>query len=186
MKSSLTTTALRSAIGGFALTLAALSGIQLHAQAISGHDSRAPVQFDAGDIELQDREDRVVLSGGVIVTQAGLTVRSQRMLVNYSDAGDLSISRITATGGVNVRRGNETAIGDVAVYDLDRRIITMAGNVELRRGGDALTGGRLTIDLASGRASVDGRGASQGGATSDGRVTGTFNVPQSSDTDSDN
>ena len=182
MTHSLSTTALRSAIAGFALTLVAMGGIQLHAQAISGHNSRAPVQFDAGDIDLEDRENRVVLTGGVTVTQAGLVVRSQRMLVNYSDAGDLSISRITATGGVNVRRGNETAIGDVAVYDLDRRIITMAGNVELRRGGDALSGGRLTIDLSNGRASVDGRGASAG-EESTGRVTGTFNVPQDDDSE---
>ena len=57
------------------------------------------------------------------------------------------IQRIDATGGVTVTRGNETARGDVAVYDFNRRIITMAGNVALRRGGDTLNGGRLTIDL---------------------------------------
>ena len=174
---SLISTAARSAIGGFALTLVAFTGIQLNAQAFSGHDSNAPVQFDAGDISVEDREDRVVLLGGVTVTQAGLRVRSQRMLVDYSDAGDLSISRITATGGVNVTRGNESASGDVAVYDLERRLITMAGNVELRRGADRLSGGRLTIDLASGRASVDGRGAT-GGEETGGRVTGTFTVSQ--------
>ena len=79
--------------------------------------------------------------------------------------------------GVNLSRAGETARGDAAVYDLDRRIITLAGNVELRRGGDRLSGGRLVIDLASGRASVDGRGASSGDGTG-GQVTGSFNVPQ--------
>ena len=174
---SLIPTAARSAIAGFALTLVAFGGMQLNAQAFSRHDSNAPVQFDAGDISVEDRQNRVVLIGGVNVTQAGLRVRSQRMLVDYSDQGDLSISRITATGGVNVTRGNETARGDVAVYDLERRLITMAGNVELRRNGDTLSGGRLTIDLTSGRASVDGKGASSG-ETSSGRVTGSFTVSQ--------
>lgn len=177
MNRSLIPTAARSAIAGFALTILAFGGMQLNAQAFSGHDSNAPVQFDAGDISVEDRQDRVVLVGGVTVTQAGLRVRSQRMLVDYSDQGNLSISRITATGGVNVSRGNESARGDVAVYDLERRLITMAGNVELRRNGDSLSGGRLTIDLASGRASVDGKGASAG-ETSSGRVTGTFTVSQ--------
>ena len=107
-----------------------------------------------------------------------MTVRSQRMLVNYSDDGDLSIARITATGGVDVQRGNERARGDVAVYDLQRRIITMAGNVTLSRGGDSLNGGRLTIDLNSGRASVDGQAATNGESSS-GRVTGTFTVSES-------
>ena len=171
-------TSIRSATIGFVATIAALGGIQLHAQAFSGHNSNAPVQFDAGEIDVEDRQNRVVLAGGVTVTQAGLAVRSQRMLVNYSDEGDLSISRITATGGVNVTRGNERATGDVAVYDLQRRIITMAGNVSLSRGGDNLNGGRLTIDLNSGRASVDGKAATNG-ESSDGRVRGTFSVADS-------
>jgi len=177
MNRSLSATALRSAALGFVLTLVAMGGIELHAQGLGGHDSKARVDYSASNLYIDDRQNRGVLSGGVTVTQAGLTVRSQRMIVDYSDAERLSISRITATGGVYVARGGETARGDAAVYDLDRRIITMAGNVELRRGGDRLSGGRLVIDLASGRASVDGRGATGGQATG-GQVTGSFNVPQ--------
>ncbi len=174
--------AARPAIAGFALTIAAFGGMQLHAQAIASHDSRAPVSYAADRIELQDRQDRVVLSGDVVIEQAGLTVRAARTLVNYSDAGELSIERITATGGVRVTRGNEAASGDVAVYDFGRRIITMAGNVRLKRGGDTLNGGRLVIDLATGVSSVDGRatGSSSvaGEGPSGGRVTGSFSVPQ--------
>ncbi|WFL78493.1 LptA/OstA family protein [Altererythrobacter arenosus] len=177
-------TSLRSGLGAFALTAVALGGMQLNAQAIAGHNSNAPVSYEAGRIELQDKQNRVVLSGNVVVTQAGLTVRSDRMLVNYSDAGSLSIQRITATGGVSVTRGNEAARGDVAVYDFNRRIITMAGNVRLNRGGDTLNGGRLVIDLRSGVSSVDGRASGSspvaGSATSGpgGRVSGTFQVPE--------
>jgi len=175
MAKNLVTTSARSAAIGFVATLALFSGIQLNAQAFSGHDSNAPVQIDAGDIDVDDRMNRVVIVGGVVARQAGLTVRSQRMLLNYEDEDSLSISRITATGGVNVQRGNERASGDIAVYDLQRRIITMAGNVTLSRGGDNLRGGRLTIDLNSGRASVDGQTATNGESSS-GRVTGTFTV----------
>src|SRR3546814_9667727 len=38
----------------------------------------------------------------------------------------------------------------------------MVGNVELRQRGNNLRGGRLVIDLNSGRATVDGRGAARG------------------------
>jgi len=176
----LSTIALRSGIGAFLITAATLSGMQLNAQAIAGHNSNAPVDYAADRIELQDRQNRVVLSGNVDITQAGLRVRAARTLVNYSDEGSLSIERITATGGVTVTRGDESASGDVAVYDFNRRIITMAGNVRLKRGGDTLNGGRLVIDLRSGVSSVDGRAA--GAATSasgqGGRVTGSFSVPQ--------
>lgn len=177
----LTSVAKRWALGGFLGTIAMMGAIQAGAQGIAAHNSRAPVDFDAGRIELQDRENRVALSGSVIVRQAGLTVQSERMLVNYSDSGSLDIQRITATGGVTVSRGNERASGDVAIYDFGRRIITMSGNVRLARGGDTLNGGRLVIDLRSGLSSVDGRASgAPGGATegSSGRVTGSFTVPQ--------
>jgi len=171
-------------IGGFALTAALAGGMHLAAQGIARHDSRAPVTYDAGKFVLDDRANQAVASGGVIVTQAGLTVRSDRMLVNFTDAGgQLEIQRITATGGVVVTRGDERASGDNAVYDFGRRIITMAGNVALRRGSDTLNGGRLVIDLDSGLSTVDGSAA--GGASAApaqpsgrGRVTGTFAVPQ--------
>jgi len=193
---SLTKTAFRSGLAAFAISLVALGGVefglaQSQAQAIAAHNSRAPVNFDAGRIELQDRENRVALSGQVVVTQAGLTVSSDRMLVNYTDTESLNVQRITATGGVTVSRGNERARGDVAIYDFDRRIITMAGNVSLSRGTDTLNGGRLVIDLQSGLSSVDGNRMSgnqlnTGTPGSDGRVTGTFSVPQGDDEDSEN
>lgn len=176
---NLTRTALAWALGGFAMTSAIAGGIGLKAQGIAAHDTRAPVVWDAGGFEIQDRENRVLLSGGVIVTQAGLTVRSQRMLVNYSDAGSLEIQRITAIGGVSFARGSERATGETAIYDLSRGIITMTGDVQLRRGSDTLNGGRLVIDLQSGVSSVDGQVRGEAGsAASDGRVTGTFSVPQ--------
>ena len=148
------------------------------------HNSNAPVDFDAGSIEVQDRADRVVLAGGVTVTQAGLTVKAPRMTVAYTRSGGTDVNRLDATGGVTVNKGDETAKGNVAIYDLDKRLITMVGNVQLNQGGNHLTGGRLVIDLNSGRATVDGRGAARGpdgnpitGGTN-GRVTGTFSVPQ--------
>lgn len=174
---------LRSAAIGFAGTLALAGGIAAYAQAISGHNSDSPVNYAADRIELQDRQNRVVLSGDVRIHQAALTLTAARTLVDYTDAGSLRIQRIMATGGVNVARGDERARGNVAVYDFNRRIITLAGNVRLKRGGDTLNGGRLVIDLRTGVSSVDGRASGSSSVTgaqgsSGGRVTGTFSVPK--------
>lgn len=172
----------------FALTSLAIlttgGGAPAQAQALANHNSNAPVDFNAGSIEVQDRSDRVVLSGGVKVTQAGMTVTSQRMTVAYTRAGGTDVNRLDATGGVVVTKGNEVAKGNVAIYDLDRRLITMVGNVQLTQGANRLNGGRLVIDLNSGKATVDGRGAARGpdgnpvSGQSGGRVTGTFTVPE--------
>ena len=173
-RSPLLRTALRSTLAGFALTAASLGGIQLYAQGLGGHDSNAPVNYAADRIELQDRQNRVVLSGNVDITQGGMRLQAARTTVAYTDAGDLKIQRIDASGGVLVTRDGQSARGNAAVYDFNRRVITMAGDVSLRRGGDTLNGSRLTIDLATGLSSVDGRAGGRG----PGRVSGTFSVPK--------
>jgi lipopolysaccharide export system protein LptA len=156
------------------LALATTAG----AQSIAGFNSNQPVNYAADRIELQDRQKRVVLSGDVVITQGDLRLTAGRTTVAYTDAGALSIQRIDATGGVTVTRGNERASGAAGVYDFNRRVIVLSGGVALRRGSDTLNGGRLTIDLDSGLASVDGRGGSApGSASSSGRVSGTFSVP---------
>ena len=183
-RSSLRPSAFRLAFGAFAVTAAGLVGLQqLGAQAIAGHDSNAPVNYAADRIELQDKAQRVVLSGNVAINQGDLTLHAARSTVAYTNQGSLKIQRLDATGGVTVERGNESAEGDVAVYDFNRRIITMAGNVGLRRGTDTLNGGRLVMDLNSGISSVDGRAGGSSSAvggthTGGGRVSGTFSVPK--------
>lgn len=180
MPSKSTTSAiLRRGVAGFALTALALAGWQqLSAQAIASHNTNAPVSFNADRLELQDKQNRVVLSGNVIINQGNLRLQAARTTVAYSDAGKLEIQRLDATGGVVVTRGNETARGNSAVYDFNRRVIVMSGGVALKRGGDTLNGGRLVIDLRTGLASVDGRGGGSGTSTSpSGRVSGSFSVP---------
>lgn len=171
------TRAMRSALVGFAGG-AALIAIGAAAQGLSGFNTDAPVNYAADRIELQDKQQRVVLSGNVDISQGDLRLRAARTTVAYTNAGSLKIQRLDATGGVLVTRGGESARGDVAIYDFNRRIITLAGNVALNRNGDTLNGGRLVIDLASGVSSVDGRGGGSAAGGGVGRVTGSFSVPQ--------
>lgn len=152
------------------------------------HNSAAPIDFGADHIELQDKANRAVLSGGVAVKQAEMTLNADRMTVVYTGqviGGNPQVSRLDAAGSVTVRRPAQTARSRYAVYDLDRRVITMIGGVRLDQGGNTVNGGRLTINLDSGRAVIDGAGVAGGGSTAPGttdaapggRVTGTFSVP---------
>lgn len=178
-----------SGLAGFALMsgviFAAGWGDRAAAQALVNHNSNAPVDFAADSIEVQSRADRIVIAGSVVVRQAGLTLTAQRMTVAYANNSGVDVNRIDAVGGVTVTKGADSARGNAAVYDLDRRLITLIGGVELNQAGNRLSGGRLVIDLSSGRATVDGRGGPVSGEgavpgstnTSGGRVTGRFTVP---------
>ena len=159
------------------------------AAAQTRHNSDAPIDFGADHIELQDKANRAVLAGNVSVRQAEMTLKSARMTVAYTGQvvdGSPQVSRLDASGGVVVTRPDQTARGQYAVYDLKRRVVTMLGGVTLVQGGNTVNGGRLTINLDSGRAVIDG--SSVGGtrtgadgtttAAPGGRVTGRFSVPK--------
>lgn len=144
-------------------------------QALKGHNAKSPVDVEADRIEVQDRADRAVFSGNVMVRQDDLTLRAARLTVAYArQGGGVDIERLDASGGVSIRSPSETARGDFAVYDLNRRIITVVGDVELTQGANRVSGGRLVIDLDTGRAIVDGRGVGNDGKA--GRVSGRFSV----------
>lgn len=155
---------------------AGLAQAQEGISALKGHNSKAPIDVDAQRVEAQDRADRVIFSGDVVARQQALTLRTSRLTLAYSNNDGIDVNRIDASGGVVITSPSETVRGDFAVYDLNEGLITMVGNVRLERQGSFLNGGRLTLDLDTGRAVMDGglRGVNQAG----GRVTGRFTVPQ--------
>ena len=164
-----------------ALSLACSGG----AVAQTAHNSTAPINFGADHIELQDKANRALLSGNVVVKQAEMTLNAARMTVAYTGQvvdGSPQVSRLDAAGGVTVTRPDQTARSNFAVYDLNKRVVTMLGAVTLIQQGNTVNGGRLTINLDTGRAVIDGSsvGGGKGGATtsSGGRVSGTFSVPK--------
>lgn len=151
---------------------------------LSGHDSDAPVDWDADRIEVQDRADRAIFSGNVRARQGDMTINAPRITVAYSkpptgSTGNPQVNRMDATGGVVVTNPSERATGDYAIYDLERKLVTMLGNVVLTRAGNVVRGARAVLDLNTNHATVDG--SSVGGGTSaapGGRVSGRFTVPQ--------
>lgn len=176
----------RSRLAPLLLPLALLPAA---AQAQQRHNTTAPIDFGADRIELQDRANRAVLSGNVSVKQAEMTLDAARMTVAYTGRaidGNPQVSRLDASGGVTVTRPDQRARAQYAIYDLNARVITMLGSVALTQGTNTVSGGRLVINLDTGRAVIDGSAVGGGAAAqpgsdgvvrSNGRVTGRFSVP---------
>ena len=169
----------RFAIAALIALAAAPAAFGQSGSALKGHDSDAPVDVAADRIEVQDRADRAIFSGNVEVRQGSLQLSTARLTVAYASAGGIEIERLEASGGVLLRSPSETARSRFAIYDLDRRLVTMIGGVTLTRGPSHIAGGRLVIDLDSGRAVMDGGTAGAPGTeATGGRVTGRFSVPR--------
>jgi len=172
------------------LTLSLIAATPVVAQ--QRHNSNAPIDFGADHIELQDKANRALLTGSVSVKQAEMTLNAARMTVTYTGqvvGGNPQVSRLDASGGVTVRRPDQVARSQYGIYDLNRRVITMLGAVTLTQAGNTVNGGRLTINMDTGRAVIDGSsvagssGAAGGNGAGtvtqrSGRVTGTFSVPK--------
>jgi lipopolysaccharide export system protein LptA len=149
------------------------------------HDSNAPIDFSAAHQELDDKAQRAILTGGVVIHQAEMTLKAARVNVSFAGSvlnGTPEASRVDAVGGVTVTRPDQSAHSDYAIYDVNARTITMLGNVGLVQAGNNINGGRLTLNLDTGRATVDGSAVRSGvpGSISsgNGRVTGRFSVPK--------
>jgi len=140
-------------------------------QGVRGFDSNAPVDVAADRIEVQDRANRAVFSGNVVVRQGNMTMNAARLTVVYAGGESVRIQRLEASGGVTLRTPSETARSRFAIYDVPRRIVTMIGGVNLDQGANHVQGQRLVLDLDSHRAVMDGGGGA-------GRVTGRFTVPR--------
>lgn len=166
--------------GVTAAAIVALAPALSQTSALKGHDSDAPIDVAADRIEVQDRADRAIFSGDVVVRQGALTLTASRLTLAYASTGGIEIERLDASGGVTVRSPSETAQGQFGIYDVEERIITLIGGVSLTQGGNKVEGGRLVIDLDTGNATLTG-GAAPGVSQQGGRVTGTFMPPKRGD-----
>lgn len=177
---------MRSAAFLAAFVLAATAGPAI----ADTHNSNADIVFGADHMELQDKQNRVILTGNVKVTQAEMTLTASRMTVAYSGkalsgGATPQASRVDASGNVVVTRPGQVARSSYGIYDVNRRVVIMMGGVTLTQGANTVSGSRLTINLDTGKAVIDGSGVVSGGSTpgapvasSGGRVTGRFTVPK--------
>ena len=164
--------------------LALMAAVPAAAQtsALKGLDTGAPIDVDAARIEIQDNANQAVFSGAVVIRQGRMTLNADTVKILYTRKGNASpeMQRLDARGRVRLVTPSETATGNTGIYDVPAKIITLVGNVTLDRAGTKLNGQRLVINLVSGQTSFDGRGGGNAArpGTNQGRVTGTFTVPQ--------
>jgi lipopolysaccharide export system protein LptA len=75
------------------------------------------------------------------------------------------IRRIEARGGVTVLSKDQTASGDLGVYDLKTKTITLLHNVTVAQGKNVLHGERVVVDTVSGNAHFDSNTDVQAGTS---------------------
>ncbi|MGI9493916.1 MAG: lipopolysaccharide transport periplasmic protein LptA [Geminicoccaceae bacterium] len=154
------------------------------------HDQTLPIEISADTLEVA-QEDRVAtFAGNVDAVQGDLVLSADKLKVHYEGKGQSAglaagtggtINQIEASGDVILSSPEETAEGDLGVYDVPARLITLSGNVVLTRGENIIRGTQLKLDLATGKSRMIGTTASTDANETDkasGRVKALFTPKQ--------
>lgn len=129
-----------------------------------------PIQIESDKLEVRDAEGVAVFTGNVQVMQGPTLLKSGRMMVYYAREGGEgekraqgpdggAIERIDVDGKVYVKTETQVATADAASFDLVAELLVMTGKeVVLSDGGNVIVGCRLTVQMSSGQAQLDGCG----------------------------
>ena len=153
----------------------------------------APVQIEAATLEVHDKSKTATFSGNVQVVQGDTTMRCRSLVVFYGQEvgigeagggeaatgtaakstlggtkGAQNIRRIEARGGVTVLTKDQSASGDLGIYDLKTKTITLSGNVVVSQGQNVIHGERVVVDTETGNARVESGGAGAGASAGSG------------------
>jgi lipopolysaccharide export system protein LptA len=136
-------------------TTSRLSGLKM-----SGDE---PIQIESDKLEVRESENIAIFSGNVSVTQGPTLLKSGKMTVYYAKdggsaaTGSANIDRLEVDGKVYVKSENQVATGDRGTFDMKTEVLVLSGKeVVLSEGPNVLVGCKLTVQMKTGEAQVDG------------------------------
>ncbi|WP_292531474.1 lipopolysaccharide transport periplasmic protein LptA [Methylocystis sp.] len=143
---------------------------------LPGASAKDPLNIDAGKLDYFEKEQKLIYSGSVIVTQGPSTLKAARLIIFLEGKGSGQpaettndrVKHIDVEGPVTLVSKDQIGTGDRGSYDKSENKVYLIGNVTLTQGENIVKGDRLVYDVATGMATV------QGGAAQGGRVRSTF------------
>jgi lipopolysaccharide export system protein LptA len=114
---------------------------------------------------IEDDKHQATFSGNVVTVQAQVTVHSDKVVTFYGKGGAGNITTFQATGHVRLSTKEQTATGDLAVFDPRTHLLTLTGNVVVTNPTGQVQSTQLVVDLKTKKSVFTSKG---------GRVTGVF------------
>jgi lipopolysaccharide export system protein LptA len=140
-----------------------LSGLSL--------SGKEPIQIESDKLEVRESENVAIFSGNVTVVQGPTLLKSGKMTVYYAKdggsatTGSANIDRLEVDDKVYVKSETQVATGDRGTFDMKTEIMVLSGKeVVLSEGSNVLVGCKLTVQMKSGEATVDGCKKGQSGS----------------------
>ncbi|MDX8514333.1 LptA/OstA family protein [Mesorhizobium captivum] len=135
-----------------------------------------PIQIESDKLEVRQADSAAIFSGNVTVNQGPTLLKAGKMTVFYvKDAnapkgaaagasamtGAANIDHLVVENKVYIKSNDQIATGDKGTFDMKTQVLVLSGNeVVLSQGDNVLKGCKLTVQMKSGLANVDGCGSS--------------------------
>ncbi|EJF83436.1 lipopolysaccharide transport periplasmic protein LptA [Bartonella elizabethae Re6043vi] len=143
---------------------------------ISLSNDKEPVELHADSLEIRDKEGIALFKGDVSVVQGERLLRAEKLIVYYDKThkgadrnkenatvssvslfGSSGIQKMEALGTVYIKIATQVATGDRGVFDGKSKMMSLTGNhVVLTDGDNVATGCKLTANMESGKAFLEG------------------------------
>jgi len=132
-----------------------------------------PIQIESDKLEVREADSVAVFTGNVNVVQGTTQLKAGKMTVHYARSGQApatsaaarensQIERMEVDGKVYLKSDDQVATGDRGTFDMKTEVLVLSGKqVVLTDGPNVIMGCKLTVQMKSGQAKLDGCG--QGG-----------------------
>ncbi|ESZ37341.1 MULTISPECIES: LptA/OstA family protein [unclassified Mesorhizobium] len=133
-----------------------------------------PIQIESDKLEVRQADSMALFSGNVTVTQGPTLLKAGSMEVYYvkdpnaakgaaagasAMTGSANIDHLVVKNKVYIKSNDQIATGDNATFDMKTQVLVLSGKeVVLSQGPNVLKGCKLTVQMKSGLAQVDGCG----------------------------
>jgi len=134
-----------------------------------------PIQIESDKLEVRQAENLAVFTGNVTVVQGPTLLKAGKMMVYYvkdpnaaakgteaagaAMPGSANIDHLEVSSKVYIKSDDQVATGDNGTFDMKTQVLVLSGKeVVLSQGPNVLKGCKLTVQMKTGLANVDGCG----------------------------
>jgi lipopolysaccharide export system protein LptA len=126
-------------------------------------DRNKPMDIDAGGTDYSMDDSRpTVLSGGVIITQGTLDIRSSRAEVTTRNGEPVRVVLTGSPASLKQQLDDGKPMNAVARnvdYNLNTEVVVFTGDVDIKQPSGSITGQRVVYDMKTGRVQGGGEGS---------------------------
>ncbi len=135
-------------------------------------NEEAPIHISADRMTSSENDNSVIFTGDVDAKQGDVRIRTDQMIVYYSEAGNRKkqkVDKLICTGNVEVTRGEWLGTGKKMTYLAEKQLVILTGNAKAWQDQNMVSGSQILYYINQGRSEVIG-GDSSSSSSGNGRV----------------